>query len=226
MPEAANRILVIACSVFREQMESLANGSHSFIYLDQILHRTPENLREEIQKVIAGSQEYSVLLLGYGLCSRAMVGLRAGAHQIMVIPKMDDCIGIFLGARTDYYRELRNHPGTFYFTKGWVETAKDPLKEYHRCVAEYGEEMALWAARETLKHYQRAALIKTCGQDLEASRRYVQEFARFFNLHYAEIDGSPDYLRKLLFGPWDGDFVVVEGGIPVGEELFKELFRR
>lgn len=31
-------------------------------------------------------------------------------------------------------------------------------------------------------------------------------------LHYLVIEGSLDYFQKLLVGPWDEDFVILEAG--------------
>lgn len=218
--ENKKRLLLIGCEVLRHQIEAIGAVNHQIIYLEQRLHRTPDKLRQELQKVIDNSANYSTLLLGYGLCSRAVAGLQAAPHQRLIIPKVDDCIALSLGSRDRYCQEFKERPGTYYFTKGWIEAAEDPLKEYYKSVAKFGEELALWAARECLKHYQRAVLIKTGEKELAASRDYVHNFARFFNLLYEEMEGSPDYLKQLLFGPWDDHFVVVENGAPVKEDTF------
>jgi hypothetical protein len=218
--ENEENILLIGCEVLRHQIEAIGAVNHKFLYLEPGLHRNPDKLRQELQKVIDNSGDYSTLLLGYGLCSRAVAGLQAAPHQRLVVPKVDDCIALSLGSRHRYCQEFKERPGTYYFTKGWIEAAEDPLKEYHKSVAKFGEELALWAARECLKHYQRAVLIKTGEEELADSREYVHNFAQFFNLQYEEMEGSLDYLQQLLFGPWDDGFVVVEGGMPVKEEAF------
>ena len=217
----SNKTLVIACNVLKDQIEGLGKVPFDFVYLEQGLHRTPKKLTEQLQQTIDEAGDYGILLFGYGLCSRAVVGLRAALHQKIVIPKIDDCIGISLGSRSKYYREFADHPGTYYFTKGWIESAEDPLKEYHKTVEKYGEDTALWVAQESLKHYERTVLIKTTKEDHEPSKKYAEEFARFFRLRYQEMPGSVEYLRKLLFGPWDKDFVVIVGSDLVDDEMFK-----
>lgn len=220
MPISPEKTLVIACDVLRDQLESLGPTTYAFVYLEQGLHRTPIKLRDEIQKAIYASSEYDLILLGYGQCSRAVIGLRAQAHQMMIIPKIDDCIGLSMGTRAQYYEAFYQNPGSYYFTKGWVEAAKDPLKEYHEIAAKHGVDIAEWTSRECLKHYQRAVFIKTQDEVHEPSRLYVKEFARFFNLCYEEMLGSPIYLKKLLAGPWDEDFVIIPGGQTVDDEMF------
>lgn len=132
--------IVIACAVLQAQIEELGSKPYDFIYLKQGLHRTPELLRIELQEMIDSSPEYSRILLGYGLCSRAMIGLKAAEHQTLIIPKIDDCIGISMGSRARYYQEFNLNPGTYYFTKGWVEAASDPLKEFHETKEKYGND--------------------------------------------------------------------------------------
>jgi len=220
MPISKEKTLVIACDVLRDQFESLGPTPYVFVYLEQGLHRTPIILTEELQKAIDASTEYDLILLGYGQCSRAVIGLKAQDHQTMIIPKIDDCIGLSMGSRAQYYEVFNENPGSYYFTKGWVEAANDPLKEYYVTLAKHGEEIAQWTSNECLKHYKRVVLIKTEEEVHEPSKLYVNEFAQFFNLNYEEMLGSPIYLKKLLAGPWDEDFVTVSGGQTVDDEMF------
>jgi hypothetical protein len=222
MYQTTGKTVVIACEVLRAQIESLGATPFSYIYLEQGLHRTPEKLRKQLQDTINECREYTVLLLGYGLCSRAVIGLKIAPYQKMIVPKIDDCIGISLGSRARYYSEFEQNPGTYYFTRGWIETGADPLTEYYETIPKYGEELAKWAARESLKNYRRAIFIKTDNCNLESSRKYVKEFAEFFKLRYEEMEGGLGYLKKLLFGPWDGDFVTADG-VQISDEMFESV---
>lgn len=213
---ANGKSLVLACGVLKEQIRSLGDSPHSFMYLEQGLHCSPGLLREKLQEAVNSSGDYSLLLLGYGMCGGALEGIKAGHHQKMIIPRIDDCIGLSLGSRSRYIGEFAQNFGTFYFTRGWIEAAEDPLKDFFKSIPKYGIDDALWIASESMKHYRRAVLIKTDGQDPGASREYVKKFAGFFNLDYDEVDGTQDYLKRLLWGPWDEDFIVLEEGNPVG----------
>lgn len=213
---------VIACNVLRDQIESMGEFPHKFIYLEQGLHRTPKTLHEQLQETIDSLAEFEVLLLGYGLCSRSVIGLKGKPYQTIIIPRIDDCIGISMGKRARFYEIFSQHPGTYYFTRGWVEAAEDTLKEYHKTVAKYGEEIAEWTSKECLKHYERTVFIQTSEEVHQPSREYAQEFARFFNLSYEEMMGSDDFIRKLLQGPWDEDFVLVRAGNVVQDEMFNQ----
>lgn len=216
----ATNALVIACEVLRYQIEVLGKIDHDIIYLQQGLHRSPHLLQQNIQETIEKNKNYDTLLLAYGLCSNAIIGIKSNPTQTLVIPKVDDCIGISMGSREKYYDEFENSPGTYYFTQGWIEAGSDPLKDYYACIPRYGEETALWAACESIKHYSRACLIKTKGEKTEEIE-YVRSFADFFKLKYEEIEGSLDYLQKLIKGPWDDNFVIVKNGQEITFKLFQ-----
>ena len=216
----ATNTLVIACEVLRNQIETLGKIDYNIVYLKQGLHRSPSLLHQNIQDTINKNKDYDVFLLAYGLCSNAIIGIKSSPFQTIVVPKIDDCIGISMGTRKKYYNEFGNNPGTYYFTKGWIEADSDPLKDYYACIPRHGEETALWAARESIKHYSRACLIKTKGENIN-DIEYVRNFAEFFNLKYEEIEGSLDYLKKLLYGSWDNDFVIVKNGREITFMLFQ-----
>jgi hypothetical protein len=89
--------IIIACKVLQKQIEQLGEVPYDVIYLEQGLHRYPNVLTEKLQEAIAASERYNTILLGYGLCSRAVIGLQAAPHQKLFIPRIDDCIGISMG---------------------------------------------------------------------------------------------------------------------------------
>jgi hypothetical protein len=64
--------------------------------LDFGLHPRPEGLTAALQTAIDASPGYDAILLGYGLCSGGVVGLRA-THGRLVLPRADHCIAMFLG---------------------------------------------------------------------------------------------------------------------------------
>ena len=78
------------------------------------LHTSPEQLQERLQQAIDASDgKYDPIYLGYGLCSKAVLGLVAEKSRI-IVPKSDDCIEIFLGSRKARVSEIANEPGTFF----------------------------------------------------------------------------------------------------------------
>lgn len=218
----ATDTLIIACEVLRNQIEALEKMDHDIVFLEQGLHRSPQSLKQTLQETIENQPNYNVILLAYGLCSNAIIGLKARTSQTLVIPRIDDCIGISMGSRAKYYKEFKNNPGTYYFTKGWIEADSDPLQDYYACIPRLGQEVALWASQESIRHYTRACLIKTRDENIEEAK-YVNHFADFFKLKYEEVEGSLNYIYQLFNGPWDDNFVVVKDGQEVSFNMFQSL---
>jgi len=203
---------VIACATVIEEMQGWLPLNVSHEVLDFGLHLRPEKLREALQaKIDQASPEADVLLLGYGLCSMAVVGLQArSAH--LVIPKVDDCIAIFLGSCVAYKEQAKKEPGTYYLTKGWIEVGDTPFEEHKQLVEKYGEARALRMTRLMLKNYRRLAFINTGQYEIERFREYAQKTADSFGLRFEEIEGSSALVQKMINGPWDDEFVVIEPG--------------
>jgi hypothetical protein len=172
-------------------------------------------------KIDETSQETDVVLLGYGLCSMAVVGLRA-TTATLVVSRSDDCIAIFLGSCDAYKQQASKEPGTYYLTKGWIEVGDSPFSEHDKLVAKYGEAKAMRMMKLMLKNYTRLAFINTGDNNLERYQSYTRHNSEKFDLRYEEIDGSPALVKKMIFGPWDDEFVVV----PPGETITYEMFTR
>ncbi len=203
---------VIACATVIEEMLAWLPADVEHEVLDFGLHLRPGKLKEALQERIdAASPGADVLLLGYGLCSMAIIGLQArSAH--LVIPRTDDCIAIFLGSCAAYKEQSRKEPGTYYLTKGWIEAGDTPFEEHKKLAAKYGEEKAMRMTQLMLKNYTRLAFINTGQYEIGHYREYAQQTASSFDLRFEEIPGSPALVRKMVSGPWDGEFLVVAPG--------------
>lgn len=211
---------VIACATVIEEMIPFLPKDVSYEVLDFGLHLNPPQLREMLQeKIDRASAEADVLLLGYGLCSMAVIGLKASTAAL-VIPRTDDCIGIFLGSSQAYQEQARKEPGTYYLTKGWIEVGDTPFTEHHKLIEKYGEEKAIRMSKLVLKNYKRLAFINTGDDALERYQAYAKRTAMAFDLYYEEIQGDPALVRKMVEGPWDEDFVVVQPGETLSYEAF------
>jgi len=211
---------VIACATVIEEMRSLLPDGVTCEALDFGLHVDPPRLRLALQGAIdrlAGRA--NEVILGYGFCSMAVVGLQAN-DCTLIVPRVDDCIALFLGSMPAYRQQARAEPGTYYLTKGWIEAGDTPFAEHDRLVKQYGPERAGRLVREMLNHYTRLAFINTGQQDLERYRAYARETAERFGLRFEEIPGSDALIRRALYGPWDRDFVVIPPGGTIRYEHF------
>jgi hypothetical protein len=203
---------VIACATVIEEIQPFLPDDVSFEVLDFGLHLRPEGLRKVLQeKIDEASNNADVLLLGYGLCSMAVVGLQARTAHL-VIPRVDDCIAIFLGSCVAYKKQAKQEPGTYYLTKGWIEAGDTPFEEHKFLIEKYGEEKAKRMTGLMLKNYKRIAFINTGQYEIERYQAYARQIAEKFDLRYEEIEGSSALVKKMVFGPWDDEFVVAEPG--------------
>ncbi len=186
------------------------------------LHVKPEELRTVLQEKIDGSnREGGAILLGYGLCSRTVVGLRSETCSL-VVPRVDDCIGIFLGSREAYLKQQKTEAGTYYLTKGWIEASDNLFGCYNEMVERYGPEQAERLTKRMLQNYTRLVFINTGQWEVERFRRYSRDMASRFGLRFEEIEGSKTLVTKMVNGPWDEDLVVVSPGQPISYETFCE----
>jgi hypothetical protein len=205
---------IIACATVAEELRQLGVLEESLRVLEFGLHARPEKLKETLQleiEAIDSANGSGDIILGYGLCSNAAVGLRSSSHRL-IVPRVDDCIALFLGSREEHLRKLAEEPGTYFLTKGWIEAAEGPLYEYEQLKKKYGEERAMKVAKVILANYTRVALINTGNYRMEEYRAFARSMADLFDLRFEEIPGSNRLLIKMLKGDFNAEFVVVEPG--------------
>jgi hypothetical protein len=225
-------IVVIACQVFRGLLERyMPDGmAEQVTFLDYGLHKVPRRLNETMQETIDAIEQPSLVVLGYGLCGNGLKDIQAGKHTL-VIPRADDCIAILLGSREAYREQFNAQPGTYYLTKGWLESGSNPLKEYRRYVEEYGQDTADYLIDTQYQHYKRLVLVAHTQEDLDVYRPQAQEVARFcerWGYDYEELLGSDSYVRRLVevgaaLDRADGDFIVVPPGGVLKQGQFVDL---
>ena len=217
------RIRIIACSIMKDELLQFQDESVTYAFLEQSLHRTPQKMpaavQEEINKAAESDADY--IVLGYGLCSNGILGVRP-VRQPVVVPRAHDCISLFLGSLKRYREEHGKEPGTYYLTKGWIEEGKSPLGILAEYTPRYGKETAEWVIREELKNYKRIALVDSGNHISEEHRAHARENARFLNLRYEEIKGSPDYFVRMVRGSWEKDFLILHPGQELKQEFFLE----
>ena len=224
-------IVVIACQVFQHLLEVRLPPelTRTVTFLDYGLHSVPRKLTQKVQELIDSLEEPSLVVLGYGLCGNGLNGIRAGRHTLL-IPRADDCIAILLGSYHAYQQEFQSSPGTYYLSKGWLESGSNPLSEYQKYVERYGSEQANWIMDQQYQNYKRLVFVAHNPEDLERYRPQAEEVARFcqrWGMRYEEILGSEDYVNHLVetataLDKAGEDFLV----IPPGGELNQSQFIR
>ncbi|MFP3853208.1 MAG: DUF1638 domain-containing protein [Anaerolineales bacterium] len=230
MSEKASRpLVVIACRVFESLLDQHlpAELAEQITFLDYGLHRVPAKLTHAVQQEIDKLEQPSLVMLGYGLCGNGLDGIKAGPHRLL-ISRADDCIAILLGSYQRYIQEFESEPGTYYLTKGWLESGSNPLSEFEEYRERFGEKEAEWLMDQQYQHYKRLVLVAHSQADLEKYRPQalaVAEFCQRWGMRYEEILGSDIYVRRLVEmaaerGEANADFIVV----PPGGELKQSQF--
>lgn len=218
------RICVIACEVLRLEVEHLCPPGTLRIYLDQNLHDTPDTLRRKLQETVTQTEEefpeLEALALAYGLCSKAVEGVRARRCRI-AIPRAHDCITLLLGDKKAYAEYVAQNPGTYWYSPGWIATDAQPGPErYERAYQKYLEKFDEDDARylmETeqawMKEYTRACYVDLGVGDREKGLAYTKACAEWLQWEQDTRDGDPSLLSDLLRGNWDDErFLVLEPG--------------
>jgi hypothetical protein len=220
-------IVVIACRVFSGLID--AHLPPSLTDRDYGLHRVPAKLTLAVQERIDAIEKPSLIMLGYGLCGNGLAGVKARQHTLL-ISRADDCIAILLGSYERYLQEFDSEPGTYYLTKGWLESGSNPLNEYREYEERFGPEEAQWLMDQQYQHYRRLVLVAHSEQDLQKYREQaleVAEYCKRWDMEYEEILGSELYIQRLVEAAESGDpdrsdFVVVPPGGEIEQQAFLE----
>lgn len=225
---------VLACEIaFREICYAAARSTNlvDMDFLSQGYHDNPDIGRARIQERIDSldPDRFDAILLGYGLCNNMLAGIAARSLP-MIIPRAHDCITFFLGSKEAYTEHFFAHPGTYYYTSGWIEHRarggeRVPKLQnsglgrdlsYQQLVEEYGEDNASYLLEMMggwKSHYTHGTLI-------------TFDFCRHLNLRdevrgvcnengwtFEEIGGDMRLLQQWLDGEWaEEDFLVVGPG--------------
>ena len=241
------RYKLIACKVMEKetmhvlnQLDAVDDFAIDWVKMD--LHDTPEKLNLELRKIIANlDRQYEAIILLFGLCSNSTLNLAAPAGTPLVIPRVHDCISIFLGSPWRYQEEHRKEAGTYWFARGFLHR-EDKMTDgiyaghsvgesmyngvsreelYKQYVEEYGEENADYLI-ETLvdawkKNYRRAVLLTWNENDRqESDKQLVSQMATENNWRYEEIPVNLGLLGRLLSGKWDANEFLI---VPPGEKI-------
>ena len=228
--EVIKRVHVIACGVLAIDLKDIAEKlgiEVSFDFLPGGLHSSPRELRRRLQEAIdraSADHRGERIAVGYGVCGMGAVGIHA--RQIpLAVPRVNDCIALFLGSDAAYRQQFAAYPGTYYLSAGWVEEKAQPQAsndktrcgeydlEFAQLVAKHGQENAdaiRYFLNSWHRNYQRAAWIDTGVPG--RSKQYAnlaRSMAEQHGWKYEELHGSGGLLRKLLIAQESTDEILV-----------------
>jgi N-methylhydantoinase A/oxoprolinase/acetone carboxylase beta subunit len=213
------KLYVIACAVLAIDMKHSAKNlglDIEYKFLEAGLHNNPRLLKEKLQAAIdeiSASGLCRRIITGYGVCGKGTVGIQTRSVPL-TIPKVHDCIAMFLGGDQVYKREFKKYPGTYYLSAGWCEEKTEPMSQrkqwayfgekklkFSDLVEKYGQH----AAQQTFdflnswqKNYQRAAFIETNAKKSSKYEKFAKEMASEYSWKYDKIKGNQDLIEKMI----------------------------
>jgi len=226
---------LIACNIFqREACACVARSPHvvDIEFLELGEHARPDNLRALLQSRIDaaedGPRRYEAVLLLFGLCGNAGVGVVA-RRTPLVLPRAHDCATILLGSRATFQEHFGDNPSQGFSSNGYLDRGEYFLRQpeegggvvaggdaYAELVKQYGEENAryVWDTMHPVRPGgDRAVFIRMPGIDdaKHAERFRVQ--AEAVGKHCEELTGNMRLIAALVNGCWDpAEFLVVPPG--------------
>lgn len=229
------RLRLIACNVFqREVCHCLVRTPHvvdlSFVELGE--HIRPDTLREILQREIdataAGAVRHDAVLLLFGLCGNAAVGL-AARNVPLILPRAHDCATLLLGSRAAFREHFGDHPSRPFGSVGYCERGNDYMlrrpgaegprdsAEYADYVARFGEEDAryIWETMhpEQAGEERTACYIRVPETDLGGHATRFRERAAAEGVNCIELTGSLRLIAAMIAGEWsEADFLRVAPG--------------
>ncbi|WP_243375239.1 DUF1638 domain-containing protein [Geotalea sp. SG265] len=211
---------IIACQVMEEELLAIPTGQPvDFHFVSTGLHRWPEKLREELQRLVGESSDIERVVLAFGLCGGAVAGLKAPVP--LSVPLAHDCIPLLLGSSYTHESLIAEEKGTFFLSSGWLEGERNIFSEYRRVLEKYGEQKARRVMGTMFDAYTRLLFIRTGHPREDEHQVTAEELAGLIGLRFSRMNGRQAWLQRIVNGPWDGDgFLCLGPDQPIREADF------
>ncbi|MDK2986266.1 MAG: hypothetical protein PWQ96_1910 [Clostridia bacterium] len=205
--------IVLACRTLKDEVELVVKElrvKYPIIWVDSGLHNYPDQLKEALQSQIDKIANVDNILLLFGNCGNALLGIRSDIASL-IFPKVDDCISLFLGGN-EQKKALDREAPSYYLTKGYFESETTLWTEYCYCVNKYGREKSKIIFDKILSKYEKLRLIKTGAYKLQDIMEKTLKMALELGLEHEIVTGSLRKVYKAFKGEWDEEFCIIEPG--------------
>lgn len=212
-------ILLIACGMIQDEMNLAMKNTginYDTIWMNADLHNNPDILNLELQKEINNHQEYDLILLGYGNCGKALIGLRSKQSKLALL-RYEDCIQILLH-NNEQLKSIRGE--TYFITKGWMMGKKSLKEEYHYAINKYGPKRAEMIMGIMFKNYKSLMMIDSGAYDLEEWLHCARHLSQVLKLEFIITPGDVELLEMFLSLAWDHRVVVIQPGVAISKDDF------
>lgn len=240
------RFTALTCEALARTIYALSAQTEHTVSIQlykQGLHNHPRNLRAILQEQIDAvpADDADAILMVYGMCGGATLGLRA-RDVPLVLPRAHDCITLYLGSNARYQEEFESNPGTYWYSVDYMErqdannrialgaTGIAELEDqYESYVTKFGKEMAdmlIEEMRKWAQHYTRAAFIDTGLGDGARFEQMAIDQAEREGWVYERMQGNNRMLRMLVNGEWPEDeFLIVPPGHMIQQTMSEGLVK-
>lgn len=214
---------VIACDVFTREVCWCAARSPNtldIVFTSKGEHNEPARLRSLLQEAVncaaEGDVAYDAVLLVYGLCGNATVGLTARKYPL-VIPRAHDCTTLFLGSKEAFDVHFGANPSQGWTSVGYSERGDALLSDSDmrlflqggmsvaELIEQYGEENAryLLDALTIAKDFPDVPFIDVPETHIAERVHYIRDYIAGLGKTCRTLPGSIGLIAALIAGEWD-----------------------
>ncbi len=204
---------IIACKTLEDEVNQVVEKTgipYRITWIESGLHNYPDRLRDTLQQRIDSITDHDYIIMLFGLCGNALLGLKS-SKATMVVPKVDDCISLFLGGN-EQRRRMENSSKSYYLTKGWLRYENNIWQEYQRSIEKYGLEKTRSIFRIMLKHYTHLVVIDTGAYDAKEFMKETKGIAAELGLELKIIPADLSIMTEALNHNWDKGFALFKPG--------------